>query len=1138
LQRLFALFDKNGNQVVDIEEFVESQRVLVEARGEVFDKSKEVATYFDLSLSGPLDFDEFSRWWLEIVSERCHCSGPGRPEAEVAAIEDACHALQPGTPTSPAGMGASAARGLRAGVRCGGTASLSKGFVEYASDVHEDIDSFEEHLKAVRRTQAAAGRSASADISRVAGMLRAQRRKRRNARTAKEAQAARASERALTEKLRKLWQQLRKERAGKLVLKGTVNSKGRSITGAAVELSSTSEVAASTASDGGGAFEISVKAQLGRGMSLKATREGFAEGIKRVGGQGVRSVRFELLPLTVRGQFKAAPGKQDVEVFRDTLSGARFEVPVGEIFKDGRPWGGPTEFSAAVVDVSSSAGLESMPPLTGRSMAGAVTPMQSVGCVFVALKDPSDGGSLTLMPRGTGIEATLPSKAPLPTQQPSVWRYLEEAGEWEQTLQTLAVNGSELSPPSPDEEASAPVEALDEALTAQQESAEKELQAGREQLDKQRSAAQQEKICTCGYESKMALLSLIRAVPGLELTDPPKRVFAATEAAPSGQLNLSFPYTSEADRAASVQKAADHPEVALSHHLLKACEVLGRPWGAGSQLQNSLFYLKEAREALPSLRFIAEWLAGQASARDRESGKPADQDVDPALFPLKVLDKLAGFWAQGREDYSVGTPGPTLEEMRIALEDCCGDVAEALLLLARDQARRSEVAGVRGRLREEDAGFTARFHQVDRALDDAGRNVQEAAAALLQDQEVTSRLAKLRVREQLFKAMPMAHPSSRQVESAIREADGDAEKAASLLQESPAVQEGAKEVYKTWRETLETVAEGGANNTFTFQILDTGWNNLDAPAKLPPDDEEPPRKARPSLEFFPPAPKPLCPAGDSSIALGTFDDDVFASRASALDLTYRGVDFSEDVQPDGTFSLCVLGSSRFEVKTTKSDGTSSYSFGPFLAARRREVTHLGLLSRPRDNGASWEQVSVGLDIVLPALEFPPHGASGSGGEASALYAKWLGTWTWDEDDGVLQQMAEDGGLPKSYLATFTLTCDEQEEGETDDRADSQLRFTMGDWTGRGSLELPDEVDAEVLTISLSEPEPSECCPRAFLRMDGETPPDTALFSFMEDPCYDEQRRQRRELKVRRVSKDMGERCTCFDEDYGDDRFRA
>jgi len=189
-------------------------------------------------------------------------------------------------------------------------------------------------------------------------------------------------------------------------------------------------------------------------------------------------------------------------------------------------------------------------------------------------------------------------------------------------------------------------------------------------------------------------------------------------------------------------------------------------------------------------------------------------------------------------------------------------------------------------------------------------------------------------------------------------------------------------VCKTWSETLNSVAADETND-FSFQILETGWNNIDAPSTIDEPDAPRPAARDEPLEFFPSRPKPLCPAVDSSLVLGTFEPEVLAARAFAADLSYASIDFAEELQPDGTFSLCTLSYSRFEVRTTRPDGTASESFGPFRASGRCQVTHLGLLSLPRDNKVAWEDQAQCLSIVLPELEFPPHGAAPSSEDEAA-----------------------------------------------------------------------------------------------------------------------------------------------------------
>merc|ERR1719203_2385989 len=136
--------------------------------------------------------------------------------------------------------------------------------------------------------------------------------------------------------------------------------------------------------------------------------------------------------------------------------------------------------------------------------------MLSAGCVFVNLRDPSDGQSLALTERSGGIWTTLPSRARMPRRQPSHWFYNTKTGEWEQTEQTLSLNGTEL-PPIADE--FVPVEEPEppsEALVEKQAEEENDLQAKRQKLDEQRAARGEEKICSCGFECKRRLLPRLR----------------------------------------------------------------------------------------------------------------------------------------------------------------------------------------------------------------------------------------------------------------------------------------------------------------------------------------------------------------------------------------------------------------------------------------------------------------------------------------------------------------------------------------------------------------------------------------------------------------------------------------------------
>merc|ERR1712166_996603 len=101
---------------------------------------------------------------------------------------------------------------------------------------------------------------------------------------------------------------------------------------------------------------------------------------------------------------------------------------------------------------------------------------------------------------------------------------------------------------------------------------------------------------------------------------------------------------------------------------------------------------------------------------------------------------------------------------------------------------------------------------------------------------------------------------------------------------------------------------------------------------------------------------------------------VLAAQAVSVGISCKASDYAEDIHPDGTFSLMMLGLTEFEVKTTKIDGTASVKFGPCIAQQRQHVTYLGLLSCPRENRSNVvaDFTASTLEVVVPALEFPPH----------------------------------------------------------------------------------------------------------------------------------------------------------------------
>merc|ERR1719460_3615840 len=114
-----------------------------------------------------------------------------------------------------------------------------------------------------------------------------------------------------------------------------------------------------------------------------------------------------MLPVCISATFRSAPGSSGEAEFQDVTTGATFAVPMGDIQKNHEDFEGEAKFAAAVVDVSTSGGLSTMPPLIGTSAAGAVIPIQSIGAVFTELRDASDGSHLTLRP-GSYIRISIP----------------------------------------------------------------------------------------------------------------------------------------------------------------------------------------------------------------------------------------------------------------------------------------------------------------------------------------------------------------------------------------------------------------------------------------------------------------------------------------------------------------------------------------------------------------------------------------------------------------------------------------------------------------------------------------------------------------------------------------------------------
>lgn len=1049
----------------------------------------------------------------------------------------------------PGGNATSAARGLRITSPLArqnfGFATASCGFVEGIDGFQEQLDDFENHIrgrgdessddgdpdKAPREPDAPVRSAVETQIGELARDLRHLRRQIQSVQTAQRANELREISKSKRHVLRELWRQRHMEKQGKLVLQGKVRCNEETIVGADVHLSNDSCRIFSTPTDKFGRFERSNEAKLGRVMTLSACKAGYAEGIRRVGGEGTKTIRFELLPLSVREKFNAVPGSGEVKSFVDAATGARFDVPIGDLCKDGHPFEGEAEFSASVVDVSTAAGLQAMPPLVGRTVAGSLTQMQSAGCVYVDVRDANNSTKLQLKATTVGIAASISSTATLPVTPVSVWHYDASTGCWEQTMQSVAVNGSELDAPHPDSEVSTFAESgdlVDENDIAQEETT---LQDGRQQLDAQRAENGEDKICTCGYEAKLSIIPLVRKFQGLSLADPPKRIFAGVEDC-TGVIRPCYPYESPVECDESAERAREEPELVLSHHLARICETLGRPW-EGSWRQSSVFFETGARAVIANLRYVGEYLADRAKVTAVSTGEEM-LDVDPTFLKLRALELMVGLWVRCDNDpvgWNVSVP--TWSELQVSLSEFGGDVGEALLRVSRNLARRQEVAEVRRGLQAVDHRYTVRFSQVNRALDQSKGLVDAAVELLLEDPTVKLSADKLKVRETLFAKMPMAHPKNVEIEKALQLCGGQMEKAATILSKDPLVQESAKEVYKTWKDMLEEAAND-PRNEIAFQILDTGWNNVDAPSYFPTPTKfsnYPPLRC--SYEFFPPAPRPICPAGDSSMALGAFDEDLPATKATAVDLTWSSAQFTEDVQPDGTFSLCVLGESTFELHSETFCGTNLPTFGPFRAAGRRQATHLGLLSAPREDSETWEDVGGSLNVVLPELSFPPNGKLDK-----HKWEHWFGRWRWD-DENPEQHISGGATIAQSiygndWVGNFSL---ELSSGSNGDR----VKFRLGGWTGLGAPEPFQQ--GEMLKLQIKAPKSQEYPQTVALYMclehemkgeceDALPEPTDEIYTFTgaERLRVIENRDEEATLSAtaaKEEDRQGGERCTCF-----------
>eukprot|EP00931_Biecheleriopsis_adriatica_P115186 TRINITY_DN91009_c0_g1_i1.p1 TRINITY_DN91009_c0_g1~~TRINITY_DN91009_c0_g1_i1.p1 ORF type:complete len:1389 (-),score=341.99 TRINITY_DN91009_c0_g1_i1:74-4240(-) len=638
-------------------------------------------------------------------------------------------------------------------------------------------------------------------------------------------------------------------------------------------------------SSGDGSFKLCAdvpETTGGQPLLLVARDVGAADHFRRVGGQGRLRPGIEMLPFRAQGDFQAVPGSKDVQVLEDRETESRFSVPVGSLLKGGKPFAGqarllalavmpdfgsrarydmklnqrkddPVELAHAARSAVAAGALTAVPERSGRTLGGTQVPLMISAAVFTRLVDVEDDVELAFM-KGSGVTVQVQLHSlgrEAITRAPSVWHFDPGSAEWQQTPWALAADGRELpSPVEPEEEArqvltasnnQATREALDAGLKSRAaEECVAKLRAGQQAFVEELKADNRftDDICFCGFRAKQAILqSLPHAHKHLRLAQPPKRLFAGVEKE-DDMLRLCFQYANPEHVVCSTNRAAELPEVALSHHfsmlsrLLDPTPEMAKDMGIS---QNALFceehYAKVGKRILPPLRHVASYLVAGASVRDAATHQEV-KEAGVVPIQLRALEFLVNCFIRPR---CPASPPSSLQELWEFLTGHGGDIASSFILAALQQAQRDEIARTRKQLRRFDSKMWASCGEVRAMLKQAGpgkfarRTPSERAAMLLANAKfMKTRAYQLGFRQLVRGKMPEAdccpRPTGARLEAVLKDSEQrvvDLQVAAKEKKEAAtAIHREALKASKAWKHANQRMREAARQSDPTTELAE------------------------------------------------------------------------------------------------------------------------------------------------------------------------------------------------------------------------------------------------------------------------------------------------------------------------------